>query len=58
MSNDDLTADAVDLAEAILDGVTSIDQDWGTISALARELAALADAAAAPARPDVDAGEG
>jgi hypothetical protein len=58
MSYDDRTADAVELAEAILEGVSSIDQDWGTISALARELTALAEAAASAAAPDRETGEG
>jgi hypothetical protein len=46
MSDHDLTEGAVELAERILEEVTSIDHDWRTISAWARELAALADAAA------------
>jgi hypothetical protein len=41
----DLTAGAAELAERILEEVSSMDQDWATISACARELAALADAA-------------
>jgi hypothetical protein len=49
MSGQDPTAGAAALAEQILEEVSSIDQDWGTISAWARELAALADAAAAAA---------
>jgi hypothetical protein len=46
MSDDDLTAAAAALAERILDDVSSEGQDWGTIAACARALAALADAAA------------
>lgn len=43
MTGDDLVAAAAELAERILDEVIGIDQDWRNISALARELAALAD---------------
>jgi hypothetical protein len=54
MSDQDITAGASELAERILEEVSSIDQDWSNISAWARELAALADAAASAA----GAGEG
>jgi hypothetical protein len=47
MSDDGLTAGALELAERILEEVSSIDQDWRNISAWACELAALADTAAA-----------
>ena len=46
MSDESLAAGAAELAERILEEVTSIEQNWGNISAWARELAALADAAA------------
>jgi hypothetical protein len=45
---DDIAVTAANLAERILDEVSSADQDWGTIASWARELAALADAAATP----------
>ena len=48
MSGDDTAVTAANLAERILDEVSSADQDWGTIASWARELAALADAAATP----------
>jgi hypothetical protein len=48
MSNENLTAEAAELAERILDGVSSANQDWRNIASWARELAALADAAASP----------
>ena len=52
MSDEDLTAGAVELAERILEAVTAIDQDWRTVSACARELASMAEAvAAAQERP-------
>jgi hypothetical protein len=47
MSDDELVGAAADLAERILDQVSVPDQDWRTIASLARELAALADSAAA-----------
>ena len=47
MSDDELVGAAADLAERILDQVSVPHQDWRTIASLARELAALADAAAA-----------
>ena len=46
MSNEEVVATAADLAERILEEVSAADQDWGTIASWARELAALADAAA------------
>ena len=48
MSDENVVAAAADLAERILDEVSSPDQDWGTIASWARELAALADGAASP----------
>jgi hypothetical protein len=41
---DDPTSAAADLAEQILDEVSSRDQNWSCIAALARELVVLADA--------------
>jgi broad specificity phosphatase PhoE len=58
MTDEDLTAQAAELAERILEEVTSIDQDWSTISVLARQLATLADTAASPAGPRPDGGAG
>jgi hypothetical protein len=46
MSGEDLTAEAADLAERILDEVSKADQDWQRIARWARELAELADTAA------------
>lgn len=46
MSDEDIAVRAADLAERIVDEVSSADQDWGTIASWARELAVLADAAA------------
>jgi len=40
---DDPTSAAADLAEQILDEVSSRDQNWSCIAALARELVVLAD---------------
>jgi len=56
MSDDQLTAKAAELAERILDEVSSSDQDWRTIASLAGELAALAHTAAASRerRPEED----
>jgi len=47
MSDDDLTATAAALAERLLEEVSGLEQDWGNIAACARELAALAEDAAA-----------
>ena len=47
MSDDDLTATAAALAERLLEEVSGLEQDWGNIAACARELAALAEEAAA-----------
>jgi hypothetical protein len=44
---DEVAVAAADLAERILDEVSSSDQDWGTIAAWAAELADLARGAAA-----------
>ena len=51
MTADDPTSAAADLAERILDEVSSRDQNWSCIAALARELAALADGVASRERP-------
>jgi hypothetical protein len=40
---DERTSEAAELAERILDEVSSPSQDWRHIAALARELAALAE---------------
>jgi hypothetical protein len=50
MSGDAATGRAVELAERILDEVSRLDQDWRTIASWARELAAVADAAASTDR--------
>jgi hypothetical protein len=50
MSGDAATDRAVELAERILDEVSRLDQDWRTIALWARELTAVADAAAVAAR--------
>jgi len=42
----DSTSAAADLAERILDEVSSRDQNWSFIAALARDLAALAESVA------------
>jgi hypothetical protein len=47
VSGDDPTSGAAQLAERILDEVSGPSQNWCNIAVLARELAALADAAAA-----------
>jgi hypothetical protein len=47
MTHEHVTARAAELAERILDEVSSSDQDWRTIASWARELAVLADGAAA-----------
>ena len=46
MTGHDPTSGAAQLAERILDEVIRPDQNWGTIAVLARELAAVAEAAA------------
>jgi hypothetical protein len=52
MSDDEVVAAAAGLAERILDEVGSLDQDWRSIASWARELAGLADgAAASPGEP-------
>jgi hypothetical protein len=48
MPPEDPTRRAADLAEQILDEIVNISQDWRLIARLSRELAALADRAAAP----------
>ena len=58
MTDEDLVARAAELAERILEEVTSIHQDWCTISALARALTALADSAASAGEPRPDGGAG
>jgi hypothetical protein len=50
VSGDEPTSGAAELAERILDEVSRADQNWCNIAALARELAALADAAAPAGR--------
>lgn len=46
VTSDDPTPGAAQLAERILDEVSKPEQNWCNIAVLARELAALADAAA------------
>jgi len=45
---EDCTSRAADLAELILDEISSADQDWRLVASTARELAKLADRAAGP----------
>lgn len=52
MSSEDPTTEAADLAERILDEVSSARQDWGRIAALARELAQLVEDVASRPGPD------
>jgi hypothetical protein len=52
VSPDDPTPGAAQLAERILDEVSRPDQNWCNIAVLARELAALADAAASARAAD------
>ncbi|MBX5470423.1 MAG: hypothetical protein IRZ21_11050 [Thermoleophilaceae bacterium] len=47
MNDPDLTADAADLAERIVDEVSRAEQDWAKIAAWARRLAELAEEVAA-----------
>ena len=47
MTDDELTSDAAQLAERILDEVIRPGQNWCNIAALARELASLAETGAA-----------
>lgn len=49
MPDEETTARAADLAERILDEVSSADQDWRLVERWARELAELAALAARPA---------
>jgi hypothetical protein len=49
MSDENPTAEAAELAERILDEVSGANQGWRNIASWARELAALADAAASSA---------
>jgi uncharacterized protein YutE (UPF0331/DUF86 family) len=58
MTDEDLIARAAELAERILEEVTSIHQDWFTISALARALTVLAERAASAGEPRPDGGAG
>ncbi|MGI8594419.1 MAG: hypothetical protein ACR2ML_08685 [Solirubrobacteraceae bacterium] len=46
MTCEDPTSRAADLAERILDEVSSIHQDWQLVAACARELADLAEGVA------------
>jgi hypothetical protein len=46
MTGDELTSEAAELAERILEEVSRPVQNWWNIAALARELAALADSVA------------
>ena len=46
MSADERISGAAELAERILDEVSRPNQNWSNIAVLARELAALAEAAA------------
>ena len=46
MAHEDPTTRAADLAERILDEVSSADQNWLVVARCARELAELADRAA------------
>lgn len=46
MTDGELTSEAVELAERILDEVIRPEQNWCNIAALARALATLADAGA------------
>jgi hypothetical protein len=48
---DDPTSTAADLAERILDEVSSRDQNWSRIASLARELSVFADGVAMRDRP-------
>lgn len=47
MAADDVTAQAVELAERVLDEVSRPTPNWSELAGWARALAALADAAAA-----------
>jgi hypothetical protein len=49
MSDDEAAARAAELAERILDEVSSADQDWRSVSRWAEQLAELADGMAAVA---------
>lgn len=55
VSSKDPTSHAADLAERILDEVSSADQNWRVVAICARELAELADEAASDVS---DAGPG
>jgi hypothetical protein len=48
MSDEEVVARAVELAERILDEVTVYDQNWRNIAVWADELAAIARSAARP----------
>lgn len=50
MTGDELVSAAAELAERILDDVSRPNQNWSEIAAVARELAALAEAAALAGR--------
>jgi predicted MarR family transcription regulator len=58
MTDEELTAHAAELAERILEEVTSIEQDWATISALARQLSVLSGTAASARDTPADEGAG
>jgi len=47
MSGEEITAQAADLAERILDEVSKLEQDWSSVARWSRELADLAETAAA-----------
>ena len=51
MTADDSTSAAADLAEQILDAVSSPIQNWRRVAALARDLAELAEGASRRDRP-------
>ena len=57
MIPEDPTSPAADLAERILDEVSSADQDWTVVARCARELMQLAERAAARASGAEPGGE-
>jgi hypothetical protein len=48
MNDEELTAQAADLAEQILDEISRAGHDWALIAALARQLAELVAVGPAP----------